>query len=34
MKSGEQVKLNVEEAIAHIKTGLAKLNEGLPILDK
>ncbi|MBE6972508.1 MAG: histidine--tRNA ligase [Ruminococcaceae bacterium] len=34
MKSGEQVKLTAEEAIAHIKAGLAKLNEGLPILDK
>ena len=34
MKSGEQVKLAGEEAIAHIKAGLAKLNEGLPILDK
>jgi len=34
MKSGDQVKLNAEEAIAHIKAGLAKLNEGLPILDK
>ena len=34
MKTGEQVKLAAEEAIAHIKAGLAKLNEGLPILDK
>ena len=34
MKSGEQVKLTAEEAIAHIKAGLAMLNEGLPILDK
>ena len=34
MKSGEQVKLSPEEAIAHIQAGLAKLNEGLPILDK
>ena len=34
MKTGEQVKLTGEQAIAHIKAGLAKLNEGLPILDK
>ncbi len=34
MKTGEQVKLTPEEAIAHIAAGLAKLNEGLPILDK
>ncbi|MBO5918840.1 MAG: histidine--tRNA ligase [Oscillospiraceae bacterium] len=34
MKTGEQVKLTADEAIAHIKAGLAKLNEGLPILDK
>jgi len=34
MKTGEQVKLTAEEAIAHIQAGLAKLNEGLPILDK
>ena len=34
MKSGEQVKLPADEAIAHIRAGLAKLNEGLPILDK
>jgi len=34
MKSGEQVKLTADEAIAHIKAGLARLNEGLPILDK
>ena len=34
MKTGEQVKLAGEEAIAHIAAGLAKLNEGLPILDK
>ncbi len=34
MKTGDQVKLSADEAIAHIKAGLAKLNEGLPILDK
>ena len=34
MKTGEQVKLTTDEAIAHIAAGLAKLNEGLPILDK
>jgi len=34
MKTGEQVKLTAEEAITHISAGLAKLNEGLPILDK
>ncbi len=34
MKTGEQVKLTADKAIAHIKAGLAKLNEGLPILDK
>ncbi len=34
LKTGEQVKLPAEEAIAHITAGLAKLNEGLPILDK
>ena len=34
MKTGEQVKLTADEAIAHIAAGLAKLNEGLPILDK
>ena len=34
MKSGEQVKLTAEEAIAHIQTGLSALNQGLPILDK
>ena len=34
MKTGEQVKLAVNEAIVHISTGLALLNEGLPILDK
>ena len=34
MKTGEQVKLTGEEAIAYISAGLAKLNEGLPILDK
>ena len=34
LKTGEQVKLTADEAIAHISAGLAKLNEGLPILDK
>ena len=34
MQTGEQVKLTPAEAIAHIQAGLAKLNEGLPILDK
>ena len=34
LKTGEQVKLPAAEAIAHISAGLAKLNEGLPILDK
>ena len=34
MKTGEQVKLPAEDAIAHIAAGLVKLNEGLPILDK
>ncbi len=34
LKTGEQVKLPANEAIAHISAGLAKLNEGLPILDK
>ena len=34
LKTGEQVKLPAPEAIAHINAGLAKLNEGLPILDK
>jgi len=34
LKTGEQVKLPADEAIAHVTAGLAKLNEGLPILDK
>jgi histidyl-tRNA synthetase len=34
LKTGEQVKLPADQAIAHITAGLAKLNEGLPILDK
>ena len=34
MKTGEQIKLTAEDAIAHIKAGLARLNEGMPILDK
>ena len=34
MKSGEQVRLAAEEAIAHIQAGLSALNQGLPILDK
>ncbi|MBE6956259.1 MAG: histidine--tRNA ligase [Ruminococcaceae bacterium] len=34
LKTGEQVKLPAEEAIAHITAGLAALNQGLPILDK
>ena len=34
MKTGDQIKLSAEESIAHIKAGLARLNEGLPILDK
>ena len=34
MRSGEQVKVPVAEAAAHIKAGLAVLESGTPILDK
>ena len=34
MRSGEQVKLSAEEAVAHIQAGLNELNQGTPILDK
>ena len=34
MRTGEQVKLPVNEAVAAIQAGLAELNQGAPILDK
>ena len=34
MRTGEQVKLPVAEAVAAIQAGLAELNQGAPILDK
>ena len=34
LATGEQVKLAPEQAIAHIQTGLDKLNQGTPILDR
>lgn len=34
MVTGEQVKLGLDDAIAHIKNGLAIRNSGTPILDK
>jgi len=34
MRSGEQVKLSAQEAVAHIQAGLDELNQGTPILDK
>ena len=34
MRTGEQVKLPVSEAVAHIQASLSTLNQGAPILDK
>ena len=34
MRTGEQVKLPIAEAVAHIQAGLSTLNQGTPILDK
>ncbi|MGO5023557.1 histidine--tRNA ligase [Lawsonibacter sp. LCP25S3_G6] len=34
MRTGEQVKLPVSEAVAAIQAGLVELNQGTPILDK
>ncbi len=34
MRTGEQVKLPVADAVAAIQAGLAELNQGAPILDK
>ena len=34
MRTGEQVKLPVNEAVAAIQAGLAELNQGAPILDR
>ena len=34
MRTGEQVKLTMDQVAAHIQKGLAPLNEGTPILDK
>ena len=34
LRTGEQVKLAPDEAIAHIKAGLAELEKGAPILDR
>ena len=34
MRTGEQVKVSFEEAVAHIQNGLIELRKGTPILDK
>ncbi len=34
MRSGEQVKLSPDQAVAHIQAGLNELNQGKPIMDK
>ena len=34
LATGEQVKLSPDEAVAHIQSGLDKLNQGKPILDQ
>ena len=34
LKTGEQVKLPADQAIAHIRKGLEERNQGTPILDK
>lgn len=34
MRTGDQVVLSPADAVAHIQSGLAKLNQGTPILDK
>lgn len=34
MRTGEQVKLPIAEAVTYIQSGLSELNQGAPILDK
>ena len=34
MRTGEQVKLPTDQAVAHIQAGLEQLNQGAPIMDK